>query len=385
MNFDLTAEQRAFAETVRAFADRELNDEIGRRDRDGAFPAKEWRRCAEIGLTGLAVPSSYGGGGADAVSVMAALEALGYGCRDNGLIFALGAHLWAGAMPITRFGSERQRRRYLPALCDGSLIIAHAASESEAGSDIGRLATTARCADGSYVLRGAKTFVTNAPVAGLLLVLATTDPARGFAGLCAFLVEREAPGLTVGPPTAKMGLHTAPMADVYLDDVRVPAEAILGRPGAGMAIFAATMRTERSFILAPAIGTMRRHLDQCLRYARQREQYGHPIGANQAIAHRIVDMRLRLETARLLLYRLGWLIDHDLSTDMDAALLKLHLSDCFVQSGLDAVYLHGGAGYTAELGLERDLRDAIAGRTYSGTSEIQKNIAARQLGLEVRA
>lgn len=382
MDFELTAEQRAYAETIQTFAERELNGEIERKDHDGTFPAKEWRRCAEIGLTGLAVPSAYGGGGADAISVMAALEALGYGCRDNGLIFALGAHLWAGAMPISRFGTETQRRRYLPALCDGSLIMAHAASEPEAGSDIARLATSATPVGDSYVLRGAKTFVTNAPVAGLLLVFATVNPGRGFAGLCAFLVEQDTPGLTVAAATAKMGLHTAPMADVYLDDVRVPAEAVLGKPGAGMAIFAATMRTERSFILAPAVGTMRRHFEHCLSYAKQREQYGRPIGANQAVAHKIVDMRLRLDTARLLLYRLGWLIDNDLATDLDVALLKLHLSECFVQSGLDAVHLHGGAGYTAELGLERDLRDAIAGRIYSGTSDIQKNIAARHLGLE---
>jgi alkylation response protein AidB-like acyl-CoA dehydrogenase len=381
MDFDLTAEQRTYAKTVEAFAGRELNDGLARRDQDGAFPAEEWRRCAEIGLTGLAVPPTYGGGGADAVGVMAALEALGYGCRDNGLIFALGAHMWAGIMPIARFGTERQRRGYLPALCDGSLIIAHAASEPGAGSDTARLATSAIRDGPSYVLRGAKTFVTNAPVAGLLLVLATTEPARGFAGMCAFLVERDTPGLTVGAPTSKMGLRTAPMADVFLDDVQVPAEAMLGPPGGGMTLFIATMRQERSFILAPAVGTMRRHLDHCLTHARQREQYGQPIGAYQAVAHRIVDMRLRLDTARLMLYRLGWLIDQDRGTDLDAALLKLHLSECFVQSGLDAVHLHGAAGYTTALDLERDLRDAVGSRIYSGTSEIQKNIVARQLGL----
>jgi alkylation response protein AidB-like acyl-CoA dehydrogenase len=380
MEFQPGDEQRAYAEAVEAFAARELNDAVTDRDRHGVFPDDAWRKCAQIGLTGLPVPPEHGGAGADATTIMAALEALGYGCRDNGLIFSLGAHLWAGATPIARFGTERQRCRYLPAACDGSLVIAHAATEPDAGSDPAHLTTTASPeAEGGYRLRGRKTFVTNAPVAGLFVVLATTDPARGFAALRTFLVDRDRPGLTVGAPTMKMGLRTSPMADLFLDDCLVPADAMLGPPGAGMAIFTATMRRERSFILAPAVGTMRRHLVQCLTHARSRHQSGHPIGAYQAVGHRIVDMRLRLETARLLLYRLGWLIDHHRDTDLDAALLKLHLSECFVQSGLDAMHLHGGSGYVTGLDFERDLRDALGGRTYSGTTEILKNIAARLL------
>ncbi|MBW4718167.1 acyl-CoA dehydrogenase family protein [Saccharothrix obliqua] len=383
MDFGLTAEQSAYAATVAEFAARELNDAIAERDRDSAFSAEAWRKCARLGLTGLPLPVEHGGGGADAVTTAAALEALGHGCRDNGLIFSLGAHLWAGAVPIARFGTDAQRRRYLPAACDGSLVIAHAATEPDAGSDPAQLTTTATPVEGGFRLDGGKTFVTNAPVAGLFLVLATTNRVRRHAGLCAFLVERDTRGLTVGPPTDKMGLRTSPMADLHLDGCHVPTDAVLGPPGAGMAIFNATMRRERGFILAPAVGTMRRHLDQCVAYARGRRQHGRAIGDFQAVAHRIVDMRLRLDTARTLLYRFAWLLDEKRDTDSDAALLKLHLSECLVQSASDAVHLHGGSGYTTALGLERELRDALGGRVYSGTTEIQKNIAARLLGLGV--
>lgn len=381
MDFDFTSEQRQFTESVAKFAANELNDDLISRDHNAVFPVEAWHRCARFGLPGLPVPTRYGGSGADAVTIMSALESLGYGCRDNGLIFSLNAHMWAGEMPIVRFGTEQQRRRYLPALCDGSLIIGHASSEPDAGSDPAAMATRAVLRDGHYILNGTKTFVTNAPVAGVFLVLASTNANRGFAGLSAFLIDRDAPGLTVGPQNAKLGLRTSPMSDVTLANCRVSAEAVLGPPGAGMSIFNAAMREERSFILASVVGTMRRNLERSIRHAQDRRQFGHPIGKFQAVSHRIVDMKLRLETTRLLLYKLGWLINQGEPTELYAALVKLHISDSAVQSGLDAIQVHGGSGFMTDLELERDLRDAIGSRIYSGTTEIQKNLAARLLGL----
>jgi alkylation response protein AidB-like acyl-CoA dehydrogenase len=215
----------------------------------------------------------------------------------------------------------------------------------------------------------------------VFVIFATTDPTKGFARLCAFLIDRDTPGIALGSPTDKMGLRTSPMSEVFLDDCRVPSTQLLGKANAGMTIFNSSMERERSLILACTVGSMERILERTVVHARQREQFGQPIGKFQAVSHRLVDMKLRLETARLLLYRLGWLIDNGRSTSLDSALAKLHLSEAFLQSSLDALQMHGGYGYTREYELERDVWDAIGSRLYSGTSEIQRNLAARYMGL----
>jgi alkylation response protein AidB-like acyl-CoA dehydrogenase len=385
MDFDLTPEQSELRETVERFAQEQLNDDLIGRDARGGFAADNWLKCSKIGLLGLPIPTRYGGTQADAVTTMVALEALGYGCRDNGLIFSLHAHLWAGVSPIIRFGSEQQRERYLPSMCDGTLIAAHAMSEPDSGSDSFSLGTSVARHDDGYVINGGKTFITNAPVADVFLVFATENRNRGFAGVSAFLVDRKTPGLTVGPPVSKMGLRTSPMAEVYFDDCVVPEESLLGPYCGGSAIFNWTMERERTFILASAVGTMRRDLERSIEHARTRKQFGQPIGAFQAVSHRIVEMKLRVEAAQLLLHRLAWKTDQGRPTGLDAALAKIWTSESFVQSGLDAVQIHGGYGFTTEYELERDLRDAVAGRIYSGTSEVQRNLAARHLGLPTQS
>jgi alkylation response protein AidB-like acyl-CoA dehydrogenase len=380
MDFDLTQEQTELCDAVIAFAEGELNHGVLENDKSATFPREAWVKCAEFGLQGLPVPAEYGGGGADAVTIVAALEALGYACRDNGLIFSLNAQMWACEIPIVKFGSEEQKRRYLPPLCDGSMMAAHGMSEPSAGSDAFNLSTTAEARDGGYVLNGSKTFVTNAPESELFVVFGRTG-GGGFAGLSAFLVERGTPGLSVGRPLSKMGLRTSPMSELFFDDCFVSEDQLLGEPGAGMALFNASMRWERSCILASTVGTMRRLLERSLAYAKERRQFDRPIGEFQAVAHRIVDMKLRLETSRLLLYRLAWLLDRGEAKSLDAALAKLHLSESFLASSLDALSIYGGYGYMTEYELERDVRDAIGSRIYSGTSDIQYNIAAGQLGL----
>ena len=377
----LDEEQRSLQRSIVAFAQSQLGHDLYRRDHEGTFSKEEWLKCAQLGLQGLPVPPAYGGLGASATTIAAALEGLGYGCPDNGLIFSLNAHMWACEMPIVHFGTEEQKRRWLPGLCDGSLLAAHGMTEPESGSDAFALRTTAAPTDDGWLLNGSKTFVTNAPDSDLFIVFATTDVRLGFAGLCAFVVERGAPGLEIGSPFSKMGLRTSHLGELFLADCHVGADALLGEPGGGMAIFNSSMRWERSLILAAAVGTMRRQLERCVAYARERVQFRAPIGSFQAVSHPLADMRLRLQTSHLMLYRIAALLDAGAATDLDAAMTKLHLSEALVQSSLDALQVHGGSGYMTETGLERDVRDALGSRIYSGTSEMQRNVIARHLGL----
>ena len=381
MDFSWTPEQKAFHDSVVAFATRDLNDDLDYRDEHHEFSPEAWKKCAAFGLQGLPVPEEYGGSAADPLSIALAMEGLGYGCRDNGLIFSLNAQMWSCEMPIVIFGTEDQKRRYLPGLCDGSLIGVQAMTEPESGSDAASLRTTASKGKGSFVLNGTKTFITNAPVADVFVVFASTNLSRGFAGISAFVVERRQPGVSVGKPFKKMGLHTSPMSEVVFTGCEVPEESLLGRAGSGMSIFNTSMDWERSLILAAALGTMNRQLEACVDYARSRKQFGKPIGKYQAVSHKIVDMRVRLKAARLLIYEVAWLKAQGKPAMAESAMAKLFLSQAFVASSLDAVSVHGANGYMTEFGLERDVRDAVAGQIYSGTSDIQRNIVAAWMRL----
>jgi alkylation response protein AidB-like acyl-CoA dehydrogenase len=350
----------------------------------GAAPGlrrESWMRCAAFGAQGLPVPVELGGQGLDLPTTVAALEGLGLGCPDTGLIFAINACLWTVSMPLVRFGTDEQKRRWLPGLCDGTLIGANAASEPDAGSDIFHLATrAARTADG-WILNGRKTWVTAGPVADLFVLYATTDPTLGMLGITGFLVPRPTPGLRLAREIPKMGLHGVPMGELVLEDCPVPDDAVLGRAGRGAEVFHASMEHERGAILAAVLGTMRRQLDQCVEHARGREQFGKPIGKFQAVAHRIVEMKLRLETARLLVYQYAWKAARGEDATVEAAMAKWHVSECFVQNSLDAVRTFGASGYAADLGVERDLRDSVGSLIFSGTNDIQKNIIAQRLRL----
>jgi alkylation response protein AidB-like acyl-CoA dehydrogenase len=381
MDFSWTDDQLALKRSVADFAARELGDDVIARDAEGRFPRDLWTRCADFGILGLCVPQEYGGSGLDVLSAILAMEGLGYACRDNGLLFALNAQMWSIQAPILRFGSEQQKRSYLPRLVSGEIIGAHGMTEPGSGSDPFALATLAQKKSDRYVLRGTKTFISNAPVADLFLIFATRNPKHGFMGISAFLVERGTPGLSVSRPIEKMGLRTSPMAEVVLEDCEVPAEQRLGKEGNGGTIFKHSMAWERCCILASNAGSMERQIEACAQHAKTREQFGKPIAAYQAVSHRLVDMKVRLESARLLLYRAGWLRARGEEAAEAVAMAKLALAEAYVQSCLDAVQLFGGYGYTTEYEYERELRDAIGGRIYSGTSEIQREIIAREMGL----
>lgn len=381
MEFGWSSEQLALRDAILAFGRRELQDGAAERDRTGTFPRDLWRRCAEVGVQGLAMPEAYGGGGADPLTAVLALEALGYACPDAGLCFALNAQLWSVQMPILRFGTEAQRERYLPRLCAGEWIGAHGMSEPGSGSDAFALQTRAEPAPGGYVLTGTKTFVSNAPEADVFVVFATIARDKGVLGITAFLVERDAPGLRVGRPIEKMGLKSSPMAEVILDGCFVPAAQRLGREGRAASIFNDSMEWERGCLLASEIGAMQRQLEQGVAYAQTRRQFDRPIGDFQSVSNRLADMKVRLEAARLLVYHAAWVKQQGGPAAVAASTAKLFASEALVQSCLDAVQLRGGYGFTTEYGVERQLRDAVGSRLYSGTSDIQRAIIARGLGL----
>lgn len=382
MDFSITEEQQAFCDSILGFGRDYLDYDIVEHDDQHVFNRDAWKKCAEFGIQGLPVPEEYGGQEADPITIILAMEALGYACKDNGLLFSLNAQMWSAEVPLIRFGTEEQKQRYLPGLVDGSLIGVQGMSEPDAGSDaFGSMATTAVLDGDDYVINGTKTWITNAPIADIFIVFAVTDASKGSFGLSAFLVDGDTPGLQVGAPFKKMGLRTSPMSELAFNDCRVPASSLLGKPGSGMAIFNHSMDWERGVILANSIGTMQRQLDTSVAYAKQRKQFGQKIGKFQAVSHRLVDMKVRLDAGRLLLYHLGWSMTQNTSNNMESAMVKLYLSEAFVQSSLDTIQTHGGMGYMAEAGIERELRDAIAGRIYSGTSDIQKNLIARHMGL----
>ena len=381
MDFAWSDEQAQLRESILKFAKGELNEGYADREKRGEFNREGWLKCAGIGIHGLPIPEEYGGLGMDALTTMGVLESLGYGCKDNGLVFSINAHMWTLEIPLLNFGTDEQKKRYLPGLCGGELIGANAMSEPSAGSDAYSITTTAEKRGNGYVLNGSKVFVTNGPVADIILVYATVDRSKGPNGVTAFLVEKGAAGLSLGEHTQKMGLKASPMCELYFDDCEVSEESRLCREGAGKNLFTDSMTWERSCILASAVGAMERMLETCINYANERRQFGEPIGKFQLIAEKIVDMKMRLETSRALLYRAGWLRSKGKSIFLEAAMAKLQISESWVQSALDAVQIHGGYGYMAEYEMERELRDAVSSKLYSGTSEIQRLIIASLLGL----
>jgi len=381
MNFEFTEEQLEFKKSAIDFARKTLNHEVIERDREAVFSRELWKKCADFGVQGTAFPEQYGGLNADIFTTMLLMEGLGYGCKDSGLLFAINGQMWTVQMPILRFGTDDQKARYLPGLCSGELIGANGVTEPDSGSDAFSLATSARRDGDFYILNGTKTFCTMAPDADVFMVFATVDKRKGFMGVTAFIVERDFPGFRVGRDIGKMGLRTAPMAELILEDCKVPAENRLGREGNGPAIFEDTVEWERTCLLASIVGAMERQLEQCIDYARERKQFGKAIGKYQSIANKMVDMKVRMETSRLFLYKVAWMKESRGKAPMDAAIAKLYLSESWIQSCLDAVQIHGGYGYTTEYEVERDLRDSVGSTLYSGTSEIQRNIIARYLGL----
>jgi alkylation response protein AidB-like acyl-CoA dehydrogenase len=380
LDFAWNEEQAAFRKEVLRFAREELKDDVIARDHNEEFSRPLWEKCAKFGIQGLPIPVEYGGGGADILTTVCALEALGYGCHDNGLLFSINAHMWSSEIPIWNFGTEAQKKKYLPGLVSGGLGL-HAMTEPGSGSDAYSLKTRAERKGDKYILNGSKTFSSNAPNADVTIVFANLDPTRGPNGVTAFLVDKGTPGFTVGRKLHKMGLRTSPMAEIALQDCEIPVENLLGKEFGGQAVFTSSMEWERICILASHLGAMQRIMETCVKYAKERKQFGEPIGKFPAIANKIADMDVRLETGRLVLYKAAWMKSQGRHPLREASIAKLYVSEACVKSCLDAIQLHGGYGYMTEYELERELRDAIAGTIYSGTSEVHRVIIANMQGL----
>jgi alkylation response protein AidB-like acyl-CoA dehydrogenase len=380
VDFNWTEGQLDLRRGAVEFSSRRLAEGVTGRDRDGAFSRELWDACAAFGLQGLMVPEEWHGGGQDLLSAVAVLEGIGYGARDNGLVFSVASHVASCEGPLSEFGSEDQKQEWLPRLADGSAIGATGITEPDSGSNALALVTTATETGGDWILDGSKTFVTNAPVADVFIIYARTG-GSGFGGITCFLIPREADGLTVGPPMEKMGLRTSPMSQLYLEHCRVPASAVVGGVGSGAMVFNQTMDVERLLVMAPAIGVIERILERCATHARQRTTGSVPIGKHQSISHRIADMELALEAARLLLYRAAdHRMRHGIAT-RESALAKLAASEAYVECCRSAMQIFGGYGYMVEIEIERELRDALATTLYVGTSEIQRNLIAGLRGL----
>lgn len=352
-------------------------------DERAAFSPDKWRLVGKTGLLALPFPEEYGGLGQSLLTTMYVLEGLGEHCRDAGLNFTATTSIASTGVPLARFGTAAQKERYLPGICTGETIGAHAVTEPEGGSDAMAMATRAeRDADGGhFTLTGSKAFVSNGPVADVLVVYARTRPEGGPLGITAFLVDRDTPGLTVGNPVKKMGLRTAPLAELYLDECRVPREAVLGRVGGGYLVLDHVMKREVLYSFIVNAGEMRHRLERCVAYARERHAFGSPIGAYQSVANKIVDMKTGLETARRWLYDTGERLAAGEDVTMDVAIAKLLTSRANVAGALAAVQIFGGHGYMSEYGLEQELRNAVGGTIYSGTNEIQYTRIASLLGL----
>lgn len=352
----------------------------------GNFNHALWQRCASEGILSMALPLDYSDSEVhDVLTTVLAMEGLGYGSTDNGLPFALNTHLWTIQHPIHMHGNDAQKTRWLKPMAEGKCIGAHAMTEPNAGSDSSSISTLATPVADGYELTGTKCMITLAPIADMFLLFASTDKAAGKWGITAFLVDRHQPGVKVSEPVEKMGLQNVPMGTITLDKCFVPTSSRLGPEGAGAAIANHSLEYERCCILASQIGRMHKQLDDAVTFARTREQFGKSIGEFQSVSNRISDMKVRLETTRLLLYNVAWMKDQKLSTVLESAMLKLFASEHFLASSIDAMRIHGGRGYLTENGVEHDVRDSLGGVLYAGTSDIQRNIIAGMLGLRTDA
>ena len=378
MDFCLTEEQTILSDQVFRFAKKEIVPRVQQHDLASEFDIESWKKLGEFGLLGLHFPEEYGGSGASVMSAVLAAEALGRAGVDGGLTLSYGAHTFLCADTIFVHGTEEQRARYIPKMVSGEWIGCMGLTEPGAGSDVAALRTRAeRTADG-YLLNGTKMFITNGPIADVAVIYAKTDPSKGQAGISAFVVDKGTLGFSAGPGLHKMGVRTSTTSELVFEDCLVPHENLLGREGRGFKMAMQTVEWDRSALLAPFLGQIEFLIDRSCGYAKEREQFGRPISSFQAIKHKIADMKIFLEAARSLVYRIAWCKDQGRPLNhLDAAVAKLFLGDWSLGPTNDAVVLFGGYGYCHEYDVERVFRDSRLAPIGGGTSEIQKLIISR--------
>ncbi|MEK6608547.1 MAG: acyl-CoA dehydrogenase family protein, partial [Myxococcota bacterium] len=356
MDLDLSEEQRLIQKTARDFAQREVFPKAAELDEQHRFPTELVKRLGELGLMGIAVPEQYGGAGMDAVSYTLALEEIAVACASTAVIMSVNNSLVCD--PILKFGSERQKRDVLAPLARGEKLGCFALSEPDAGSDAGAQKTRAEKRGGEWVLSGTKNFITNGPAADWVLLFAMTEPEKRHKGISAYLVPTDAPGLRRGPPDRKMGITAAHSCQLFLEDCRVPGDAILGEPGQGFKVAMATLDGGRIGIATQAIGIARAALEAATRYACERQTFGKPIAQHQAIQFMLADMATEIDAARLLTLRAATLKDRGARHTTEASMAKLMASEVANRAAKAAVQIHGGYGYLKDFPVERFYRDA---------------------------
>lgn len=380
MDFELTKEQILFKKEVINFAKKEIVPRVREFEKREEFDFESFRKLGEFGILGLHFPEELGGGGADVVTTVVAAEALGEAGVDGGLTLSYGAHTFLCADTIFRHGTKEQIEKYLPKLITGEYIGCMGLSEPNAGSDVASMTTTAIKKGDKYILNGNKMWITNGPIADVAVVYAKTDPEKRHEGISAFIVEKGTPGFSAGPPIEKMGVRTSQTSELIFNNCEIPRENLLGKEGNGFFMSLETVEWDRSALLAPFIGATKYILDRCVDYAKKRIQFGRPIGKFQAIKHKIADIKIFYETARLLAYRIAWCKDQGRPLNhLEAAVAKLYVGDYSLGPTNDAMVLHGGNGYTHEFDIERVFRDGRLAPIGGGTSDIQKMIISKIL------
>lgn len=379
MEFQLTEQQQLFKKTVRAFAEKEIKPLAIKIDKEEYFPWELYKKMGKLGLMGMTVPKKYGGAGIDKICYMIALEEISRVCGSTGL--TVEAHNSLGVGHLYEKGTEEQRKKYLPALLHGEAIAAWALTEPNAGSDAASLQTTAVLEGDEWVLNGTKQFITSGDIAAVTTVMAKTDKTLGAKGISAFIVEKDTPGFTVGVLEDKLGLRGSRTAELILEDCRIPKDQLLGEKNLGFVGAMTILDRGRTAIGAMAVGIAQGALDESISYAKTREQFGKPIGKNQAIQWMIADMATTIDAARLLVMRAAYLEEKGLPFSIEASMAKLYASEIAMKVTRDAIQIYGGHGYMRDLPLERFYRDVKLTQIGEGTSEVQRMVIAKRLGL----
>lgn len=377
MDFQPTAEHDLIRQTVREFAEQRLGPIAAKIDEEHAFPAELCAEMGALGLMGMNFPPELNGAGADMVSYCIAVEELSRVCATTGVVCSVNNSL--SGWPLYTYGNDAQHEKYLKPMLTGEKVGAYGLTEPNAGSDVVSMQTSATKVDGGYKLNGQKLFITNAGLAETYIVFAQTDKEAGHRGQTAFIVEKGMEGFSIGDPEDKLGIRGAPCCPLFFDDCFVPDENILGPIGEGFKIAMKTLDGGRLGIASQALGIAQGAYEASLEYAKERKQFGKPIGANQAIQWKLADMATRIEAARLLVYRAAQLKDAGKPYSMEASMAKVYASETAMWVATEAVQVHGGNGYTRDYPVERAFRDAKITEIYEGTSEIQRLVISNHL------
>ena len=375
VSFQLTSEQKMIQDLAREFARNEIAPVAEHYDKSHEYPWPVVKKAQELGLTAMSVPEEYGGLGLSLFEEVLVGEELSWGCSGISTAIAVNS---LGIAPILVAGNEAQKRAYGGRMADGEMA-GYCATEPEAGSDVAGIKTTAKKVGDEYILSGRKMFITGGTVANYYTVFAYTDPTQRYNGMSCFIVDRDWDGVSVGKPFDKMGQHASDTAEVIFEDVRVPAENLLGQEGIGFMIAMKVFDRSRPGTAAGAVGVAQRALDECVKYAKERTTWGKPLWQHQVIGHMIADMAIEIEAARLLVWKAAWAVDAGERNTTAAAYAKAFAADTAMKVTTDAVQVFGGYGYMSEYPVEKLMRDAKIYQIYEGTSQIQRNILVREL------